>query len=113
MVYPRRVIAGVNYASIGVSTRASPDWIGFGFSAKPEREFAYTPDAFVTALAEFILALEIERFSLVVQGFLGSVGLQYALRYSDQIGLAILNTPISTGSKVALEDATMRTAFSG
>jgi len=45
-------------------------------------EFAYTPDAFVTALAEFILALEIERFSLVVQGFLGSVGLQYALRYS-------------------------------
>ena len=84
-------------------TRAiAPDWIGFGFSAKPERrEFAYTPDAFVTALAEFILALEIQRFSLVVQGFLGSVGLQYALRYSDQIeSLAILNTPISTTAKL-------------
>lgn len=84
-------------------TRAiAPDWIGFGFSAKPERrEFAYTPDAFVTALAEFILALEIERFSLVVQGFLGSVGLQYALRYSERIeSLAILNTPISTTAKL-------------
>ena len=84
-------------------TRAiAPDWIGFGFSAKPEkREFAYTPDAFITALAAFVQALEIERFSLVVQGFLGSVGLQYALRYPHQIeGLAILNTPISTTAKL-------------
>ena len=84
-------------------TRAiAPDWIGFGSSAKPERrEFAYTPDAFVTALAEFMKALEIERFSLVVQGFLGSVGIQYALRHSEQIeSLAILNTPISTTAKV-------------
>lgn len=84
-------------------TRAiAPDWIGFGFSAKPERrEFAYTPDAFISALGEFIKALEIERFSLVVQGFLGSVGLLYALRHSDQIeSLAILSTPISTAAKL-------------
>lgn len=84
-------------------TRAiAPDLIGFGLSAKPERrEFAYTPDAFITALAEFIQALEIERFSLVVQGFLGSIGLQYALRHADQIeALAILNTPISTAAKL-------------
>ena len=84
-------------------TRAiAPDWLGFGFSAKPERrEFAYTPDAFITALAEFIKALELEKFSLVVQGFLGSVGLQYALRHSDQIeSLAILNTPLSIAAKL-------------
>lgn len=84
-------------------TRAiAPDWIGFGFSAKPERrEFAYTPDAFISALAEFIKALEIERFSLVVQGFLGAVGLQYALRHSDQIeSLVILSTPISSAAKL-------------
>ncbi|MDJ0649317.1 MAG: alpha/beta fold hydrolase [Xenococcaceae cyanobacterium MO_188.B19] len=51
-------------------TRAiAPDWIGCGFSSKPDqREFAYTPDAFVTALADFIQALELEKFSLVVQG---------------------------------------------
>ena len=80
----------------------APDWIGYGFSAKPEkREFAYTPDAFITALAEFVKALELKRFSLVVQGFLGSVGLQYALRHPDQIAsLVILNTPISTTAKL-------------
>ncbi len=84
-------------------TRAiAPDWIGYGFSSKPEkRDFAYTPDAFITALEEFIKALELERFSLVVQGFLGSVGLQYALRHPEQIAnLVILNTPISSTAKV-------------
>lgn len=84
-------------------TRAiAPDWIGFGFSSKPEkRDFAYTPDAFITALEEFINALELKHFSLVVQGFLGSVGLQYALRHPEQIAnLAILNTPISSTAKI-------------
>ncbi len=76
----------------------APDWIGAGFSAKPDRrDFAYTPDAFINALAAFLQHLEIDRFYLVVQGFLGSVGLQYALRYPDQIErIAILNTPISS-----------------
>ncbi|MBW4644688.1 MAG: alpha/beta fold hydrolase [Goleter apudmare HA4340-LM2] len=84
-------------------TRAiAPDWIGYGFSATPEkRDFAYTPDAFITALEGFIQALELEHFSLVVQGFLGSVGLQYALRHPEQIAnLAILNTPISPAAKL-------------
>ena len=84
-------------------TRAiAPDLIGFGLSGKPERrEFAYTPDAFITALADLFQVLELERFSLVVQGFLGSVGLQYALRHPDRIeSLTILNTPISTTAKL-------------
>ncbi len=80
----------------------APDWIGFGASAKPDRrDFAYTPDAFINALAEFLKTLEIERCYLVVQGFLGSVGLQYALRYPDRIErLTILNTPISPAAIV-------------
>ncbi|WP_017652808.1 alpha/beta fold hydrolase [Fortiea contorta] len=84
-------------------TRAiAPDWIGYGFSATPEkRDFAYTPDAFITALEAFIQAIEIERFSLVVQGFLGSVGLQYALRHPEKIAnLVILNTPVSPEAKL-------------
>jgi pimeloyl-ACP methyl ester carboxylesterase len=84
-------------------TRAiAPDWIGYGFSSKPEkRDFAYTPDAFITALEGFIKALELQRFSLVVQGFLGSVGLQYALRHPEQIAnLAIINTPITSAAKL-------------
>ncbi len=80
----------------------APDWIGSGFSAKPDpREFAYTPDAFIEALGNFLKTLEIERFYLVVQGFLGSVGLQYALRHPEQIErLAILNTPLSSAAKL-------------
>ncbi|MBE9179692.1 alpha/beta fold hydrolase [Oculatella sp. LEGE 06141] len=95
----RNVIAAL--ASQGFRAIA-PDWIGFGFSDAPsKREFAYTPDAYVEAFAAFLNALEIERFSLVVQGFVGSVGLQYALRHPEQIErLAILNTPLSTAAKL-------------
>ncbi|OCQ90489.1 hydrolase [Nostoc sp. MBR 210] len=84
-------------------TRAiATDWIGYGFSSMPEkRDFAYTPDAFITALEKFIQTLKIEKFSLVVQGFLGSVGLQYALRHPEQIAnIAILNAPISPDAKL-------------
>ncbi|MGB3508560.1 MAG: alpha/beta fold hydrolase [Microcoleaceae cyanobacterium] len=80
----------------------APDWIGCGLSPKlDKRDFRYTPEAFITALAELINTLEIERFYLVVQGFLGSVGLQYALRNPEKIErLAILNTPLSTTAKL-------------
>ncbi|MBD1885698.1 alpha/beta fold hydrolase [Microcoleus vaginatus] len=75
----------------------APDWVGYGRSTKPDkRDFAYTPDAFVDALAGFIQAIELDRFSLVVQGFLASAGIQYALRNPDKIDrLAIINTPVS------------------
>lgn len=80
----------------------APDWIGSGFSAKPDkRDFPYTPNAFIEALSSFIEALSLNRFSLVVQGFLGTAGLQYALRHPEKIErLAILNAPIFTGAKV-------------
>ncbi|MBW4469649.1 MAG: alpha/beta fold hydrolase [Stenomitos rutilans HA7619-LM2] len=80
----------------------APDWIGSGFSAQPDRrDFAYTPAAYLQALEAFLKAMALERFSLVVQGFLGSVGLQYALRHPDQIDrLAILNTPLTTAARL-------------
>ncbi|OLP18724.1 hydrolase [Leptolyngbya sp. 'hensonii'] len=80
----------------------APDWIGFGFSAQPDRrDFAYTPEAFLHALTELLQALQLERVFLVTQGFLGSVGLQYALRYPDRVErLAMVNTPLSTTAKL-------------
>lgn len=80
----------------------APDWLGAGLSSKPDRrEFAYTPDAYIAALADLVQALELTSFHLVVQGFLGSVGLQYALRHPHQIDrLAVLNAPVSTAAKV-------------
>ena len=80
----------------------APDWIGSGFSDKPgKRDFAYTTDAYMEALGELVKALKLEKFYLVVQGFLGSVGIQYALLNPDKIeGLIILNTPITSGAKL-------------
>jgi len=97
-------------------TRAiAPDWIGSGFSGKPEKqEFPYTPDAYIKALSVFIEALALERFSLVVQGFLGSVGLQYALRNPEKIAnIAILNTPISLDAKLPFKLQQMGWPFVG
>jgi pimeloyl-ACP methyl ester carboxylesterase len=80
----------------------APDWLGCGFSAKPDRrDFPYTPAAFLAAFAEFLAALQIDRFSLVVQGYMGSTGLQYALQHPEQIDrLFILNTPLVTEAKL-------------
>jgi pimeloyl-ACP methyl ester carboxylesterase len=80
----------------------APDWIGFGSSSKPEpREFAYTPDAFLTAFAQMVDALSLDRVSLVVQGFLGTVGIQYAIRFPDRVNkLVILNAPLTTSAKL-------------
>lgn len=51
---------------------------------------------------------------LVVQGFLGSVGLQYALKYPEQIAnIAILNTPISTAAKLPWKIKQMGLPFIG
>ena len=80
----------------------APDWIGCGASDQPDkRDFKYTPDAYIKALEELMAALELEKVSLIVQGFLGSVGIQYALRNSEQIDrLIILNTPLSDRVKL-------------
>lgn len=80
----------------------APDWIGYGFSDKPDlREFAYTPDAFIKELEAFLRGLAIDRCFLVVQGFLGSVGVQYAWRHPDQVErLAIFNAPITPEAKL-------------
>ncbi len=80
----------------------APDWIGYGYSTKPDRrDFAYTPDTYLQALDELIATLDLERFHLVAQGFLGSVGIQYALRHPDKVErLAIFNAPLTPAAKL-------------
>ncbi|HIK57405.1 MAG TPA: alpha/beta fold hydrolase [Synechococcales cyanobacterium M55_K2018_004] len=80
----------------------APDWIGFGYSAKPDRRtFAYTPDAYVKGLSDLLDALDLQRCTLVVQGFIGSTGLQFAVRNPERIErLAILNTPLTLAAKL-------------
>jgi pimeloyl-ACP methyl ester carboxylesterase len=78
------------------------DWIGFGGSSKPDKfDFPYTPDALISGLSDAIEALDLKTFSLVIQGFLGTVGIQYAMRNPDRVEkLAILNAPLSTAAKL-------------
>lgn len=80
----------------------APDWIGHGYSAKPDKsEFAYSPEAFLAAFEQWLTVMEIERFSLVVQGFLGSVGLLYAAKHPEKIErLVIVNSPLTAAAKL-------------
>lgn len=74
----------------------APDWIGHGSSSKPDkRQFDYKPETYLKALGDYLDALELTRFSLVVQGFLGVTGLLYAAQNPDKIDrLIILNAPL-------------------
>ncbi|KAJ3704714.1 hypothetical protein LUZ61_008419 [Rhynchospora tenuis] len=81
----------------------APDWIGFGFSDKPQPGygFNYTEDEFHSALEKLLEVLNITSpFVLVVQGFLvGSYGLTWALKNSEKISkLVILNSPLTVSS---------------
>ena len=80
----------------------APDWIGHGRSDKPDRrDFAYTPETFINALGALLDALNLPRVHLVAQGFLGSAGIQYALRHPDRVDrLVMINAPIGPGAKL-------------
>lgn len=93
-------------AAVGFRAVA-PDWIGHGYSAKPDkRKFDYTPEAFLQGFEQWLAAMGIGRFSLVVQGFLGSVGLLYAAQHPEQIErLVILNTPLTAEAKLPFKIA--------
>ncbi|MBW4441212.1 MAG: alpha/beta fold hydrolase [Plectolyngbya sp. WJT66-NPBG17] len=80
----------------------APDWIGCGYSSMPDRrDFAYTPDAFVSEIEALIAEFGFEKVSIVAQGFLGSVGIQYALRHPEKVErLAIFNCPIAQTAKL-------------
>ncbi|MGK7910216.1 MAG: alpha/beta fold hydrolase [Synechococcus sp.] len=83
----------------------APDWPGGGLSDKPDpREFDYSPAGLENSLAAFIDALELDTVSLVVQGYLGVIGLQYAIHNSDRIDrIAIVNTPFYPGAKLSFK----------
>ncbi|KAG2729359.1 hypothetical protein I3843_01G241600 [Carya illinoinensis] len=83
----------------------APDWIGFGFSDKPQPGygFDYTEKEFHEEFDRLLDVLGVESpFFLVVQGFLvGSYGLTWALKNPSKITkLAILNSPLTVSSPI-------------
>ncbi|WP_373478998.1 alpha/beta fold hydrolase [Geminocystis sp.] len=93
----------------------APDWLGWGLSGKPEqKDFDYTPSSYLKAFTEFIEGLKLEKISLIVQGFLATIGIQYALQYPEKIDkLIILNTPISSSAKLPWQIAQCGVPFLG
>ena len=82
----------------------APDHLGFGLSERPTA-FAYTPEAHAAVLSEFVEAMGLERFTLVVHDFGGPIGLPLALRANSPVQkLVILNSfgwPLNDDPKLA------------
>lgn len=81
----------------------APDWIGFGFSDKPQAGygFDYTEKEFHDVFDKLLDTLGVTSpFYLVVQGFIvGSYGLTWALKNQSRVSkLAIMNTPLTISS---------------
>uniref|UniRef100_A0A1D1Z6J0 Haloalkane dehalogenase 2 n=1 Tax=Anthurium amnicola TaxID=1678845 RepID=A0A1D1Z6J0_9ARAE len=81
----------------------APDWIGFGFSDKPQPGygFNYTEKEFHEELDKLLAVLNVASpFFLVSQGFLvGSYGLTWALKNSSRVlKIVVLNSPVTATS---------------
>ena len=68
----------------------APDHLGFGLSDRP-RQAEYTPEAHARRLREFVDALGLDRFALVVHDYGGPIGLPLALA-GRVTRLVLLNT---------------------
>ncbi|KAL2479071.1 alpha/beta-hydrolase superfamily protein [Forsythia ovata] len=96
----------------------APDWIGFGFSDKPQAGygFDYTEKEFHEAFDKLLDVLGVASpFFLVVQGFLvGSYGLTWALKNTSKISkLVILNTQLTVSSPLPGLFKNLRIPFLG
>ncbi|HEX6314285.1 MAG TPA: alpha/beta fold hydrolase [Gemmatimonadaceae bacterium] len=65
-------------AAMTSSRCIAPDHLGFGLSDRP-RQASYTPEAHGRRLREFVDALGLDRFALVVHDYGGPIGLPLAL----------------------------------
>ncbi|XP_043711418.1 cis-3-alkyl-4-alkyloxetan-2-one decarboxylase [Telopea speciosissima] len=73
------------------------DWLGFGFSDKPQPKygFDYTLDEYVSSLDALISELVEDKVSIVVQGYFAPVVVKYASNHQDKLNdLILLNPPL-------------------
>ncbi|PIA29843.1 hypothetical protein AQUCO_05800130v1 [Aquilegia coerulea] len=71
------------------------DWLGFGFSDKPQPGygFNYTSDEYVSSLESLIDELTPGKVSLVVQGYAAPVVVRYAINHQEKLKDIILVNP--------------------
>ncbi|HET7545124.1 MAG TPA: alpha/beta fold hydrolase [Polyangiaceae bacterium] len=66
------------------------DHLGFGLSERPEG-FGYRPEDHARVFAEFIAALGLERFTLVVHDFGGPIALPFAAAHPERIASLVIS----------------------
>uniref|UniRef100_A0A7N0UGW1 AB hydrolase-1 domain-containing protein n=3 Tax=Kalanchoe fedtschenkoi TaxID=63787 RepID=A0A7N0UGW1_KALFE len=75
------------------------DWLGFGFSDKPQPKygFDYTLDEYAESLESIIKELTADKkISIVAQGYSAPVVVKYASQHQDKISnLVLLNPPLT------------------
>ncbi|XAR60873.1 Haloalkane dehalogenase [Bertholletia excelsa] len=74
------------------------DWLGFGFSDKPQPGygFDYTLDEYVSSLDSLLNELVNDKVSIVVQGFFAPVVVKYACSHQEKLShLILLNPPLT------------------
>ena len=77
-------------AAMDSSRCIAPDHLGFGLSDRP-RDASYTPESHASRLREFVDAIGLDRFALVVHDYGGPIGLPLALA-GRVTRVVILNT---------------------
>ncbi|CAA7396234.1 unnamed protein product [Spirodela intermedia] len=73
------------------------DWLGFGFSDKPQPKygFDYTLNEYVSSLDSLINELGVNDFSLVVQGYFAPVVVKYASLHQEKLkNIILINPPL-------------------
>ncbi|KAF5746246.1 Alpha/beta-Hydrolases superfamily protein isoform 1 [Tripterygium wilfordii] len=74
------------------------DWLGFGFSDKPQPGygFDYTLDEYVLSLDAIINEISTNKVSIVVQGYFSPVVVKYASSHQEKLNdLVLLNPPLT------------------
>ena len=85
----RRFVEGFS----GTHRVVAPDHIGFGLSAKPSDERAYTIAQHIRNLEHLVVTLDLTDITLVLQDWGGPIGLGVAARHPERVtSLVILNT---------------------
>ncbi|KAK9159438.1 hypothetical protein Syun_005779 [Stephania yunnanensis] len=73
------------------------DWLGFGFSDKPQPRygFDYTLNEYTSALESLISELTLDKVCLVVQGYFAPIVVKYAGTHQEKLNdLILVNPPL-------------------
>src|SRR6185503_8800461 len=73
----------------------APDWVGFGLSEKPDRD--YSIEGLAAWFGKFLDAMKLDRVTLVAHSVGGTIALLYALQHPERIERLVVSNPVVDG----------------